>query len=72
MQYRRAQHLVVCGAKLSENRRDRGWMGDVRVTAITFLILMTPGRDVVRAAEQLDVGVRPDGQDGLAEFHIQF
>jgi hypothetical protein len=33
---------------------------------------MTPGRDVVGAAEQFDIGVRPDSQDGLAEFHIRF
>jgi hypothetical protein len=72
VQYRRAQHLVVCGDKLSENRRDRSWMGYIRVTAIAFLILMTPGRDVVGAAEQFDIGVRPDSQDGLAEFHIRF
>jgi hypothetical protein len=36
------------------------------------LAVVTAGRDVVCATDQVDVGVWPDGQDGLAEFHIQF
>jgi hypothetical protein len=43
-------------------------MGDVRVTAAAFLTLVAPCRDIVRPPEQLDVGVRLDSQEGLAEF----
>jgi hypothetical protein len=72
VQNRRTEHLVVRDTQAGENRRDCGRMGDVRVTATAFLALVTLGCDIVRAVEQLDVSVWPDGQDNLAEFHIQF
>jgi hypothetical protein len=47
-------------------------MGDVRVTATAFLTLVTAGGDIVRMPDQFDVCGRLDGQEGIAEFHIQF
>jgi len=41
-------------------------------SAVALLTVVASGGDVVRAADQVDVGVRPDGQEGLAEIHIQF
>jgi hypothetical protein len=47
-------------------------MGYVRVAAAAFLALVALRRDVVRAADQLDVVGWLDGQEGFAEFHGEF
>jgi hypothetical protein len=42
-------------------------MGDVWITAMAQLALMAPGGDFTGPPDQLDVGGRPAGHNGLAE-----